>query len=67
MSRQGDKKKAATANKNGGKRLDATAERNMDPPDIERRTVSSIIAANKGESNSRHLFVPMHTTDKYVS
>ncbi|KAJ7932100.1 hypothetical protein B0H13DRAFT_2307952 [Mycena leptocephala] len=51
MSRQGDKKKAATANKNGGKRLDATAERNMDPPDIERRTVSSIIAANKENNN----------------
>jgi hypothetical protein len=67
MSRQGDNKKAATTNKNGGKRLDATAECNMDPPDIERRTVSSIIATNKGESNSRHLFVPMHTTDKYVS
>ncbi|KAJ7807712.1 hypothetical protein B0H13DRAFT_1928884 [Mycena leptocephala] len=51
MSRQGDKKKAATANKNGGKRLDATAERNMDPPDIKRRTVSSIIAANKENNN----------------
>ncbi|KAJ7917902.1 hypothetical protein B0H13DRAFT_1869936 [Mycena leptocephala] len=58
MSRQGDKKKAATANKNGGKRLDATAERNMDPPDIERRTVSSIIAANKDEEEENEAAPP---------